>query len=576
LEDKKPIIISDEERESLCNTPNPICHICEERILDSKELVLDHDHLSTNLRQPNDPRGPCNVRGVAHNQCNLAYTVSSMVPVVLQNGSKYDFRFIVSECVDEEDVKKNTIRVQTGVKRKQPKKKDSEDSSDDDVGEACGYDNDTDGDDSDEGENEYERESGDDDDFDDEDFHYPNPYLDEYLSESSAVNVDDDKETYKSKPRTSNIRVLATSVENFISFQVPITESLSARFIDSYRFLSNSLAAMASLLDKKKMKHVRKFFSTDEEFEIASQKGVFPYEYIVDFSKYADDQQLPPKESFYSELTGKHITDEEYSLAKKAWNVFKCKSLGEYNDKYLLSDVLLLADIFEEFRDTSHKIYTLDPAHTYSAPSLSFNAMLKTMKKPIPLLTDYEMQLFIESGVRGGFCNVSTRHVKANNRYMGDDFDSKQALADGGEKYLSYFDANNLYGFALSQPLPYSDFRWKTNERELENLKNIIQYIPDDNEYGAILECDLHIPENLHEKFADFPFAPERIALPSKKAFKPAKLIATLHDKKKYVVHYRYLKSMLRHGVELKKVHRAISFKQEPWMRNYITLNTEL
>jgi len=106
LEDKKPIIISDEERESLCNTPNPICHICEERILDSKELVLDHDHLSTNLRQPNDPRGPCNVRGVAHNQCNLAYTVSSMVPVVLQNGSKYDFRFIVSECVDEEDVKK--------------------------------------------------------------------------------------------------------------------------------------------------------------------------------------------------------------------------------------------------------------------------------------------------------------------------------------------------------------------------------------------------------------------------------------------------------------------------------------
>lgn len=564
LSDVKPMVISTADRERLINTPEPVCHICEKRILDPTEIVLDHDHLSSNLRQPNDPRGPCNVRGIAHRSCNLDYTIANFVPVVFQNGSKYDFRFLVSSCIDDEEVveKKRNVR----------KRKQSETDFDD-----CGYDNDTDNED--EGENEYEEESGDEDECEDDDFQYPNPYLsdtneddDEYVSQSSVLQIEESDE---SKPRNSNVRILATSAENFISFQKPVTSKMSVRFIDSYRFLSASLASMASLLGKDKMINVRKFFPSDEEFEIASQKGVFPYEYIVDFSRY-NDRELPPKESFYSELSGLHISDDEYSFARKAWTVFKCKTLGDYNEKYLLSDVLLLADIFEAFRDTSYKIYKLDPAHTYSAPSLSFNAMLKKIKKPVPLLTDYDMHLLFESAVRGGFCNVSTKHVKANNRYMGCEFDAEKAKKDGGEKYLTYFDANNLYGYALSQPLPYSDFKWKTDEKALENLRKCLPHIPDDNEYGVIIECDLHIPKTLHEKFQDFPFAPEHIALPSKKRFKVPKLMATLHDKKKYVVHYRYLKSMLKHGVEVSKIHRAIAFKQEPWMRDYITMNTEL
>ena len=232
------------------------------------------------------------------------------------------------------------------------------------------------------------------------------------------------------KPRNSSIRVLATSIENFISFQKPMTSRLSARFIDSFRFLSQSLNSLASLLDKSKMmKHTRKFYTSDEEFEIASRKGVFCYEYISTMEKY-EETKLPPRECFYSCLSGKHISDSEYAFAQKVWKTLKCRTLGDYSDQYLRIDCLLLADIFEEFRDTCFNIYQLDPAHCYSAPSLSFNAMLKTIKQPIPLITDYDMFLMFESGVRRGFCGVSERHARANNRYMGESFNREKTKVD--------------------------------------------------------------------------------------------------------------------------------------------------
>lgn len=107
--------------------------------------------------------------------------------------------------------------------------------------------------------------------------------------------------------------------------------------------------------------------------------------------------------------------------------------------------------------------------------------MLKTIGKLIPLITDYNMHLMVESGIQGGFCNVSKRHLCANNRYMGDNFDEDLAR-EKGEMYLAYFYANNLYGFSLSEPLPYGVFEW-VHYNDLKPLKeNLIRKMPVDND----------------------------------------------------------------------------------------------
>jgi len=298
---------------------------------------------------------------------------------------------------------------------------------------------------------------------------YPNTVLLDVGSDSSMEEgeEEDDYEgcplvisNGKNKIGRSDIRVIATSTENFISFQKPVTNTLSARFLDSYRFLINSLSKLADLLEDSKMHHTKKYYRADDEFEIASQKGVFPYEYINSLYKY-QEKTLPKKEEFFSSVTGRHITENEYKFAEKAFKLLKCKDLGDYNDHYLRIDVLLLANIFENFRETCFEIYKIDLAHCYPAPSLSYNVMLKTIGKPIPLLTDYDMHMFIENGIRGGYCNVSKRHVKANNRYMGNDFDPSKP-----EKYIFYGDTNNLYGYSMSESLPFGDYKWM-NEWEL-------------------------------------------------------------------------------------------------------------
>ena len=206
------------------------------------------------------------------------------------------------------------------------------------------------------------------------------------------------------------------------------------------------------------------------------------------------------------------------------FQILKCKTLGEYSDHYLRIDVLLLADIFESFRETCFDIYSIDPAHCYSAPSLSYNAMLKTIDKPIPLISDYSMHLMVESGIRGGFCNVTKRYVRANNRYMGDGF-NKENASEEGETYLTYFDANNLYGYCLAENLPYGDFEW-VDCQEFQSLRETLncQMPADDSAQAFIIECELNIPKHLHDYFADFPPAPENVSISQKKCVPPPNL----------------------------------------------------
>ena len=180
------------------------------------------------------------------------------------------------------------------------------------------------------------------------------------------------------------------------------------------------------------------------------------------------------------------------------------------------------------------------------------------------MLTDYDMLLMIEEGIRGGICHAVHRYAKANNKYMKKYDKSKES------SYIQYLDANNLYDAAMSEKLPMNGFKWVSGISRI-NKKLVKSYDKKNSEEGYILEVDVDYPSKLHKLHSDIPFLPERI-----KIDKTQKLMCNLRDKKKYVVHISILKQALNHGLKLKKVHRVIEFNQEAWLKKYINMNTEL
>ena len=173
----------------------------------------------------------------------------------------------------------------------------------------------------------------------------------------------------------------------------------------------------------------------------------------MDTPEKLKETELPPKEAFYSKLNNEGISDEDYTHAQRVWETFEMKTLEDYHNLYNKLDVLLLADGFENFRDICIKNYNLDPAHYYTAPGLAWDASLKITDVKLELLSDIDMLLMVEKGIRGGVSMVSNRYGKANNKYMGDSFDDTKPST-----YITYLDANNLYGWAMCESLPTHEF----------------------------------------------------------------------------------------------------------------------
>ena len=361
-----------------------------------------------------------------------------------------------------------------------------------------------------------------------------------------------------------NIKCIPNNEEKYISFSKDIVvgeyvnkkgEKVEVkheiRFLDSFKFMASSLESLVGNLGLEKLIQTKKEFG--EKAELLSRKGIYPYDYMNGIKKFSEEK-LPQKEEFFSKLNDCGISDEDFDHAQRIWKEFGMKNLGEYHDLYLKSDVLLLADVFEEFRNVCMENYSLDPAWYYTSPGLSWDALLKHSGVKLELLTDPDILLLFEKGIRGGISMISNRYGKANNKFMGEKYDPSQP-----SKYLAYLDANNLYGWAMMKPLPVGDFKWM-RERELGHWQD----------FPCILEVDLEYPRGLHDLHNDYPLAPERLKINNVE-----KLIPNLWDKKKYIVHHENLKLYLELGLKVKKIHR-IKFREEPWMRSYIELNTDL
>ena len=370
-----------------------------------------------------------------------------------------------------------------------------------------------------------------------------------------------------------NINVIASNAEKYITFKI----GKHLKFIDSYQFMASPLANLAKALPDNKYIYTSEAFS-GEKLDLMKAKGVYPYDYMDSFQKFSQTQ-LPKRDDFYSLLTDEEISDSEYAHAQKVWETFGIENMGQYHDLYLKSDVLLLTDIFENFREQYLDTYGLDPAHYVSLPSSSWDAMQKMTGVRLDLLSDVDMLNFIEKGMRGGISTITHRYALANNKYMKNYDPQKES------SYIPYLDANNLYGWAMSQKLPTGNFKWIKCPEYL----NLNSY-DENSAQGLILEVDLEYPKELHGLHNDYPLAPEKITVREEmlsdycrkiqkregiKTGQVEKLVPNLRDKERYVLHYRNLQFYLSKGLKLTKIHRALEFSQSSWLADYIHFNKQ-
>ena len=236
-------------------------------------------------------------------------------------------------------------------------------------------------------------------------FHNLRGYDSHFIMQEIGQIVKDYKYTNKKgEVKEMNINAIPNNMEKYLAFM--LGNHLS--FIDSFQFMSSSLEKLVSNLPKDSLKYTSEIFKGDK-LDLMSRKGVYPYDYMDSFDKF--NSPLPSKEEFYSILNDEDISQEDYEHAQNVWKKFNLKNMGDYHNLYLKSDILLLADVFENFRRTCLKYYKLDPCHYFTSPGLSWDAMLKMTDIKLELMTDIDMFQFIEKGLRGGISYIALHCV---------------------------------------------------------------------------------------------------------------------------------------------------------------------
>ena len=523
-EKKKIIPLTKEEK--INYNDQKVCYICKKEF----DTIDTTKSSSLECKKHHKVRDHCHYtgkyRGAAHNICNLRYKVLKEIPVVFHNGSTYDYHFIIKELVKEFEGNFDCLGENTEkyITFSVPLKKKIENKN--------------------------------------LEITYKIKFIDSFRFVSSSSlsklvdNLSEGIHNNKCADSKSNLDYIKTKNEKLIlecynckqRYKKKFNKELIKRFASTYEFCNNETTGSSS------SERINKFI-------LLLRKGVYPYEYINNWERF-NETSLPSKESFYSNLNMEDIDEIEYRHGNNVFNKFKLNNLGDYHDPYVQSDTLLLADVFENFRDMCLKEYELDPAHFLSLPGLAWQACLKKTNVELELLTDYDMLLMIEEGIRGGIYHSIHRYAKANNKYM------KNYNNNEKSSYIQYLDANNLYGWAMSIKLPVNGFKWIDNK---EINEDFTKNYDENNDKGYIFEVDVKYPKRLHDLHSDLPFLPERMEINKCK-----KLVCNLYNKKKYVAHINTLKQALNHGLKFKKIHRVIEFNQEVWLKSYIDMNTEL
>ena len=355
---------------------------------------------------------------------------------------------------------------------------------------------------------------------------------------------------------------LGENTEKYITFSISIFKktcynekpiAYQIKFIDSYRHMDKSLSILVDNLAE---------LNNIEKFKLLLRKGIYPYEYMSSWERFKEPVPLT-KESYCSELNDESISDSDLVHVKNICDAFNITNLSDYHDLYVSLDVALLADVFENFRDTTINIDKLDPAYYLSPPALSWHSCMKKTGVKLELITDENMLLLFEKGIRGGTCNVIHKYARANNKYMKKYDITKESI------FLAYLDVSNLYGWAMSEKLPVDNFKWETDLSIF--TMDFIKNYNEESDTGYLLYVDVEYPKNLRKSHEDLPFLPNRM-----KVNKVNKIICNQYDKHKYSGHIYALKQALNHGFILKNVHTVISFRQKAWLKPYIDINTEL
>lgn len=364
--------------------------------------------------------------------------------------------------------------------------------------------------------------------------------------------------------RIKKINAIPLTTQKFKS----VTVNGNIRFLDSLAFLGDSLDKLVTTLKKSHSTFpILEQLVSGEKKQLLLRKGIYPYSFATGIEKLERTPHLPHKDEFYSDLAQEPCQQSDYEHAQRVWDEFNCANMMDYTVLYVQSDVFQLADVLNDFRNMIWDNFKLDMCQYLSLPHLSMDVMLKESQVEIEHIRDMDMALHLQQNIRGGLSFVNLRY------------------AERGEKdCLMYLDANALYAYAMTHPLPLRDLAWMS-EWELEKFDPMLD-IKLDSDVGYILTVDLEYPDHLHARHNGYPLAAESKDIEweelspysrdclsqiyGKTRHRSKKLTATFLPRNKYTVHGLNLKLYLKQGLVLKKIHSGIRFTQKPFLANFI------
>ena len=246
------------------------------------------------------------------------------------------------------------------------------------------------------------------------------------------------------KSEFGKVRVIPQNLE-YLSLSVG-----QLKFIDSFQFTPRSLDVLSKTLEDDEFRYLVKSCTTSH-FELARRKGVYPYDYMDNVDKF-DETSLPSQDSIFNKLSGSPCSDTEYAHATRVSDAFGCPAIVDYHDVYLQLDVLFS-------KSSARLAWNLDPLHYYTTLGLAWDAALRMSRVDLELITDEDMYNFVENSIRGGISMISTRHARANSPSFPDTHYSSLP-----NQNIIYLDANNLYGWVMSQSLLTHGFRFLSKD----------------------------------------------------------------------------------------------------------------